>query len=266
MTTRLSSILLLFCFPFIVFSQDSLQVEFYNELENDKKMLIIQGSANIDSLSFKPFREYHENYKISTIDYASHESLGSGYEIDIELGEIKDFDLILVKLDMGSFSNVFLDKLSNYVRAGGKLYLLLNPNLKLHYIDKMEHNINYLISKCYIQDRVKFDQAFIDVKYISGILTAIQNRGRFEQTEYIDLSLRRYLSSFSIGFGIKTISDLSEAYRIYKFSTPEVELITNIFWKVGLGTIGVGTEQVTSAYIEKGTLETMLMMTLGLGL
>ena len=104
----------------------------------NKKMLIIEGSANNSGLSFAPFRLVNGDYTVDEFEYASHPVLGSGFEINITISDIKQYDLVFVKLDMGSFSNNVLDDFAEYISQGGKLFILIDPKEKAHFIPEME--------------------------------------------------------------------------------------------------------------------------------
>lgn len=249
--------------------KESNKVEF--ELPVDKNILLVGSSLEKGNQAFLPFKMNFGNYLYETIHYPSHKQYGTGYNVEMQLPELINYEMIFIKLDLGSFSENMLDKFAEYIELGGKIYFVFDAYDKPHYLDRMQTNFNELLKRLKIDDTVLFSHELVDMQNKSGLMRSIDNVGRQKKDEKTKVGDFRseltYLSTMGKGYYLKAASDLSETNRIFRFEIDRDQYITNAFWSLDYGGgIGIGTEKQTSAYSEYGTLDAWKMIANGFNL
>jgi len=251
------------------------------EMPVQKHVLLVGSSIDEASQAFLPFKMNFGNYLYENYDYVSHPKLGTGYDVNLNLPDLLNYEMIFLKMDMGSFSEDMINALAEYIEIGGKIYIIFDAHDRAYYLDKMEANVNLLLKKVQISDQVKFSHEIVNNQNKSGVVHTISNTVRKKNNkkslaEKIGLSSgkkdepavhKTFLTTMGKGHYIKPVSDLSEANTICRFEVDKTKYITNVFWTAGHGgAIGIGTEKQTSAYPEFGSLDAWKILAEGLDL
>ena len=243
------------------------------EMPAQKHVLLIGSSIDEASQAFLPFKMNFGNYLYENYDYVSHPKLGTGYDVNIKLPDLLNFEMVFLKMDMGSFSETMLEALAEYIEIGGKIYIIFDAYDRAYYLTKMEENVNALLKRINVDDMVKFSHEIVNNQNKSGVVSTVSNQVRYKsakknkEAQASNENEKRFLTTMGKGHYIKSISDLSEANTICRFEVDNEKYITNVFWQTGHGgALGIGTEKQTSAYPEYGSIDAWKILAEGLNL
>jgi hypothetical protein len=150
----------------------------------------------------------------------------------------------------GTFSSSLLAEFTEYVSQGGRLLLVYQSFPKYYFSESMEVNSNELLKSLNIDDKVVFDYDESMLKQY-GSIQVIDNNTRLINTSRLNTlrlkkGINKDLSPFKAimnpGHFYHRNSELDNACDIIEFNATDSKKITSVFWKVGQGKIGIGTE------------------------
>lgn len=212
--------------------------------------LIIEGTASDHEGSFMALKRNLTEWDFDVKQYVTDNSFGAGLEIEIGEINLKDYDVVLVSVHQGTFSNNLLSQFSEYVNNGGKLFMVYQSFPKYYFSESMETNTNELLQLMNINDRVVFDfDETLTKQY--GSIKLVDNETRLKNTsrkqtiklkKHINKDLSQFKALMNPGHYYHRNSDLDQACSIVEFNATDSKKVTSVFWKSGKGIFGIGTE------------------------
>ena len=224
-------------------------------IANNKTALIIEGTASSHKGSFMSLKRNLSDWDFDLKQYATDNKFGAGLEIELGVINLDEYEFVLISVYQGTFSNHMLSQFTEYVKKGGKLFMVYQSFPKYYFSKSMEQNTNHLLQLMDVDDRVVFD---FDESFMKshGSIKLVDNEARLKNTsrrQAIKLKktsnkdLSQFKALMNPGHYYHRNSDLDEAISIIEFNATDSKKITTVFWKSGEGMFGIGTEANSSA-------------------
>ena len=141
------------------------------------KVLVIAGGKKKAETAFAGIKSQNTDLVYEVMSYPSHEKLGAGNNVILNLDGLFDYAYLFISIDQGTLSEETLTIIGEYVKAGGKAFLLWDSNARNCFTESMANNANTLLEKLGVDDEVKFEK--IDFKSFSrGSILPISDKTR----------------------------------------------------------------------------------------
>lgn len=231
-----------------------------NDPLDDKKsnvanrVLIVAGGQNYAPQAFASIKRNHKELTFETISYPVHEKFGAGNNVTIDLSDLSNYGYVFISIDQGTLSENNLQEIAEYLKQGGKVFMLYDSNQRDCFTESMANNANKLLSILKIRDEIKFQKVDFD-PFSNGSILAIDDQTRKQFTTQKSMKWMKnqgnatyssYTATMKSGHCFYKGSDLSASSLILEFNNQSGKYHTGAFWRTGAGVLGIGTERMTS--------------------